>query len=428
MKAEFAGARRGPLPDMSGSGGRRRKILLVQRTGGGGSIINVLLLVQNLDRKRFDPLVLFYEPNSYEDRFRAAGADVRILDTAVPTRSVARLVPEGLQTGVGDRTRFRTLRRLNGFVQRDWRLARRIEKVIREVGADLVQTNICPSADRASILAAGLARVPQLSYCQFFSSDDAWLDRPLSTFVDRYLCISRAVRSQLREAAGIPEDRTRLVYAPFDFPVDPATPGAAGVRAGLGLHGGHRLVANVGRLVPWKGQDVFVRAFAAVAADHPDARALIVGSAGDKPEGRAFEASLRRIVADLGLGERVIFTGHRADIDAVMAASDVVVHSSSEPEPLGRVVMEAVALEKPVIATGAGGVPEMVRDGETGHLVTPGDVGAMGAALSSVLGDPGRAARMASRARQTARHRFSTRRFVRLIESEYARALAMDAR
>jgi glycosyltransferase involved in cell wall biosynthesis len=405
--------------------GRPRKILFVQRSGGGGSLINVLLLVKYLDRDRFHPTVLFYDSNPYEEDFRAAGAEVRILNSAVSVRSISRPSPNGRQPNKDSRRRFRAARRFNGFVQRDWRLARRIAEVIEDVGADLVQSNICPSADRASILAAGLARVPQLSYSQFFTADEAWLDRPLSTFVDRYLCISESVRHQVRRAAGVREDKLRLVYAPFEFPPVSTTPAAAAVRESLGVNSRHRLIANIGRIVPWKGQDVFLRAFASVASEHPDARAVVVGSPGDKQDGQAFEVELRRLVSDLEIGERVIFTGHRNDVDDIMSASDVVVHSSSQAEPLGRVVMEAIALEKPVIATRAGGVPEMVQDGETGSLVLPGDEEAMAGALGSVLSEPDRATEMAAKARRSAEHKFAARKFVRTVESEYRRILGL---
>ena len=405
--------------------GRPRRILFVQRTGGGGSLIHVLMLVKNLDREFFSPIVLFYGPNPYETEFRKVGAEVRILNSAVSVRSLSKLIPGGLRSEGGSRRRFRAARRLNGFIQRDWPLAHRIAEVIRDVGADLVQSNICPSADRATILAAGLVRVPQISYSQFFTADEEWLDRPLSMFVERYLCVSEAIRAHLRSAARIPEGKTRVAYGPFEFPADPIPPAPASVREGLGVNGQHVLIANVGRIVPWKGQDVFLKAFATIADHHPEARALVVGGPGDKNVGRTYEVELRRLVSDLGLGERVIFTGHRRDIDDVMAASDVIVHSSSQPEPLGRVVMEAIALAKPVIATGAGGVSEMVDDGVTGSLVPPGDAEAMAKALELVLTNPTRAAAMATRARAAAKDRFSTRTFVRLMESEYRRVLGV---
>ncbi len=404
--------------------GRPRRVLFVQRSGGGGSLINVLLLVKHLDHDQFQPTVLFYNSNSYEEEFRAAGAEVRVLDSTVPVRSVANLIPRHLRPEGGERLGLRPMRRFNGFVQRDFPLARRIADVILDVGADLVQSNICPSADRASILAAGLTRVRHVSYSQFFTADEVWLDRPLSAFVDRYLCISEAVRQQVRRAAGVPEDKMGVVYAPFEFPT-PSITASVAVRESLSLNGRHRLIVNVGRIVPWKGQDVFLRAFASVASAHPEAQAVVVGSAGDKREGQAFELELRKLASDLDLCQRVTFTGHRDDVEDIMSAAEVVVHSSSEAEPLGRVIMEAIALQKPVIATGAGGVPEMVQDGKTGSLVPPGDATAMARALDRVLREPGRAAQMATRARREAESRFGAVRFVRTVESEYRRVLGL---
>lgn len=395
----------------------------MHRTSGGGSLINVLLLVKHLDRSRYRPTVLFYESNPYIDDFKEAGAEVRLLEDGAPDRPSSQAARGNGRRASGKREHFRSARQLNGFFRRDWPLARRIAQVIEDSRADLVQSSICPSADRASIFAAGLARVRQVSYSQYFTADTAFLDRPLSALVDRYLCISEAVRQQVLRASGVFEAKTRLVYAPFEFPAPGATSAATDLRASLGVNGDHRVIANVGRLIPWKGQDVFLRAFASIAEAQPDARALIVGSAGDKSAGHTFEEELRRFVSERALTERVVFTGHRDDVAEIMSASDVVVHSSSQAEPLGRVIMEAIALERPVIATGAGGVPEMVRDGATGFLVPPGDADAMARALASVLEAPERAAGMAARARREAEGRFAASTFVRAMESEYDRIL-----
>ena len=110
---------------MTGGAGRRRRILFVQASGGGGSLINVLLLVKHLDHDRFQPIVLFYGPNVYEDEFRSAGAEVRVLDSTVSVRSVAKILPASLRPRDEARRRFRSARYLNRFVQRDWPLARR---------------------------------------------------------------------------------------------------------------------------------------------------------------------------------------------------------------------------------------------------------------------------------------------------------------
>lgn len=414
-------------PRMSGGtmasiGRLPRRLLFVVRSGGGGSLINVLLLVRSLDRERFLTTVLFYGPNAYVGEFEKAGAEVQILDhqpsSGNPPRANGR-PPHERRHRLPDLTLLQSARQLSGLVRRDWPRARQIARVIQETEAELVQCNICPSADRATILAALLAGVPQVCYAQSFTSMDAWIDRQLALRVDRYLCISEAVRRQLRQEAGVPESRMSVVHAPFEFPSETVHHGNRDIRASLGANGRHVLIANVGRIIPWKGQDVFLRAFAQIARRFPEARAVIVGSASDKPQGRAFEKELHRLATELRIEDRVVFAGHRDDVEAVMGASDIVVHSSSKPEPLGRVIMEAIALGRPVIATNGGGVPEMIEDGVTGSLASPGDAGDLSRALGTVLTNPERAAAMAERARSEARSRFTAESFARALEREY---------
>ena len=125
---------------------------------------------------------------------------------------------------------------------------------------------------------------------------------------------------------------------------------------------GEVLFGVFGRLQRWKGQDVFVEAAAEVARRHPQARFAIVGGSvfGLEPE---FLEGLKRRVAELNLVDRLVFTGFRKDVAALMAACDVVCHTSRVPEPFGLVVIEAMMLGRPVIATRGGGPSEIIDSG-----------------------------------------------------------------
>lgn len=157
----------------------------------------------------------------------------------------------------------------------------------------------------------------------------------------------------------------------------------------------------VGRLAPWKGQDVFLRAFAAAFPDGAE-EAVVVGAALFGETG--YEEGLSRLVADLGLEGRVRLAGFREDVSAEMAGMDVLVHASVVPEPLGQVVLEGMAAGLPVVATAAGGPAEMVTHGVDGLLCPPGDTAALATVLRRLAGDPGlreslgRAARLRSAA------------------------------
>jgi glycosyltransferase involved in cell wall biosynthesis len=156
----------------------------------------------------------------------------------------------------------------------------------------------------------------------------------------------------------------------------------------------------VGRIAPWKGQDLFVRAFAAAfPSDAGAERAVIVGAPLFGEE--ACELRLRELIARLGLIERVKLRGFREDVWSELARIDVLVHASVIPEPFGQVVLEGMAAGLPVIAPDEGGPAEMIADGETGHLFTARSVDALAAAMRALAADPRARERLGSAARRS---------------------------
>lgn len=152
-------------------------------------------------------------------------------------------------------------------------------------------------------------------------------------------------------------------------------------------HGWHdsTLVGIVGRLQPWKGQDDFLRAAAVVAHRHPNVHFVVIGGAVLGWEG-TYQAELESLARDLGIDERVSFVGHQDDVYPWFDALDVVVHAS-HGEPFGLVLVEAMALGKPLVATAVGGPAEIVEDGVSGFLVPPRDDREMAKAVSALLED-----------------------------------------
>ncbi len=159
-------------------------------------------------------------------------------------------------------------------------------------------------------------------------------------------------------------------------------------------------IGMVGRLAPWKGQHVFLDAFAEAFRKGPE-RSVIVGAPLFGED--AYQARLRRSVEVLGLDGRVVFTGFSEDVWSVLADLDVLVHASVIPEPFGQVIVEAMAAGLPIIATNAGGPAEIIRDGVDGLLYPPGDSAALAARLRTLAGDAALRARLGAAARETAR-------------------------
>lgn len=176
--------------------------------------------------------------------------------------------------------------------------------------------------------------------------------------------------------------------------------------------GASYVLAAFGRLHAWKGQQVALDALAQLP---DDCHLWVVGAPlfGEQ----AFEASLHAQAKRLGIASRVRFLGFREDIAALMRAADVIVHTSTFPEPFGRVVVEGMLARRPVVATAAGGIGEIIADGTTGLLTPPGDAAALARAVATLRADPARAAAIAQAGAARARSAFAVASMVRGVRA-----------
>ncbi len=229
--------------------------------------------------------------------------------------------------------------------------------------------------------------------------------------VDLFLCASNAIRQMLIDD-GVPAQRTTTVHDGCDLERVAAAP-RLDVHQELWLPRGAPVIGNVAALVPHKGHRHLVNAAAAVVRDVPDARFVIVG------EGE-LESSIRRQIKELHLEKHVLLAGFRADALSLQKSFDLFA-MSSVTEGMGSVLLDAMEIGQPIVATSAGGIPEVVVDGETGVLVPPRDGPALAAAIVRLLGDPERQARLGAAAQQRVRSSFSVGRMVQRILDAYDR-------
>ncbi len=231
-----------------------------------------------------------------------------------------------------------------------------------------------------------------------------WLDLGVTLrLVTRIVTVSEAVRRQVLKA-GYPARRVLTLHDAVDattFSFDRVQTGAR-VREELGCTTAHLLVCAVGRLSPEKGHGFLLAAFREVLAAVPKARLVL---AGEGP----LRSRLQAQAAGCGLGDHVIFAGYRDDVETIIAASDLLVMPSLR-EGFGDPIIEAMALQRPVIASRVGGMVEIVRDGETGLLVPPGDPGALAQAIINLLRDHQARERMGLQGRRVALREFSVER------------------
>ncbi len=219
--------------------------------------------------------------------------------------------------------------------------------------------------------------------------------------------------------------------ARFDRPAERARleanwPGLADLRETSGEATGPQLwplLAMVGQITPWKGQAEAVEALAFVRQSFPRAGLLIVGGLkfalkSARYDNRAYKARLDHLIEEKGLGRAVWFCGEREDVAPTLAGIDLVL-VPSWAEPFGRVVIEAMALERPVIATEVGGPSEIIVSGQSGRLVPPRDPQKLAQAITDLLAPPDRLAQIGQAARRRVQEQFSSESMVKGFQDLY---------
>lgn len=332
-------------------------------------------------------------PSQHVRPWLAALAERGPLEVVVPGDGPARALYASLgQTSVLPyepltlpRSPFALLRFAARFVRETWSFARHFKRARPDL--IFVVTTALPSAllatrlSRARVL-VGAAEIFDKGYVRsrYRSVAGELTARFTERLAHGLVCWSDAIASQFRRDPAGPIVAT--VYPGV-------TPGKiAGDRDGFrerhGLTGADPCLAVLGNLTRGRGQHVVIRALPALQRTFPNVACIVAGAVLERPADIAYAAELRGLVDQLDLGDAVKFVGFVDPVEDVYAAADVVVNPALFNEPLGRVALEAMAAERPMVATRVGGIPEVVRDGVDGLLVDTGDPEAIVAAVSSL--------------------------------------------
>lgn len=320
-------------------------------------------------REHVQPIVALPGPGELTDKL--SGAGVRVVYTR---ESVLR------------RVRFK-LPKILGLLWNVVADTRRLVDIVRQENVKLIYSST--SAVVTGALAARVCGLPNIYHIHEIISQPSWLAKTIARMVlgnsSGVIAVSRSVRDYLLRYGRYGDPPVRVIHNgldPLNFAVKENT---EALRAELGANPGDILFGVIGRIHPWKGQRYFIEAARMVADVNPRARFVIVG--GTFPGYERLLEELKKRVLQLELTNVLKIIPYRRGIAPVMRALDVLVLPSIQPDPLPTVVLEAMAAQRPVVATAHGGALEMVDHGCTGLLAPHHDVVGFAETMLELTGD-----------------------------------------
>ncbi|MBF6588995.1 MAG: glycosyltransferase family 4 protein [Ktedonobacterales bacterium] len=362
-----------------------------------GSDQVLLNLVRGLDRTRFEPLVVLGNDVAYEGRLSkelaASGIACRHMSLAIARRKY--FTPTGL---------FGFWRRLRASTHA-------VAQLIREERIDLIHSNTL--AVWTGALAAAQTRRPHIWHVHELIERPAVLRWRMRRFVPRHAArVISVAQVGLDDLLTPLEARAKglVLYNGLEGERWMRATGRERIRAELGCSPDDVLVGMVARISSFKAPDLFVAAASHLVADHPRLRCFLAG--GPVPGQTEMLERVRGLIAASPAPDRIRLLGFRDDAPDLMAALDVLVQPSRDPEMCSMTLLQAMFAGKPVVATDVGGNKELVRDGETGSLVPREDVAALTIALGTLVADGARRQAMGQAGRERALAHFTLDRQV----------------
>jgi glycosyltransferase involved in cell wall biosynthesis len=297
----------------------------------------------------------------------------------------------------------------------------RLMALLRRERISLVHLNNGIIKNHPWMLAAWISRTPSVNHERGINPSFLPRARLLARTLDAVICISGAVyRSML--ANGLGHLPMVTIHNGLDVAAMRVTRLPEEIHAEFGLGRDCRLIGMIGHIRSWKGQEIVVQAMAALRDEFPELVCLMIGDVSQ--EEREYRNRLARQIDDLGLSGRVLITGNRPDVANYINALAIQVHASIAPEPFGRVLLEGMALAKPLVASRNGAVPEIVLEGITGLLFEPGDPASLAISLRTLLSDRDAALAMGREGRRRLERCFTIQQSTSQVEALYQRLLS----
>ncbi len=366
-----------------------------------GSEFSLLSLLENIDQKRFNPILLLPEEGPFHKKAHEMNIETIIL-------------PYMIRFGEG--YLFFKLPKILASLHR-------MIRIIKKKDIHLVHSN-SPRTSYIGGMAARLSSIPSVTHVR-----DIHLSpfshpikaRLLGFLADIIVTVSYATKNSILSVTPSLEPKIEVIYNGVDIPrLDSSA--VRDVKFEFGIKKNTPVIGSVGLLHPVKGHDILIKASALVKSYFPSIKIFIVGSTLLESDNK-FKDELDLLVKDLGLEDNIIFTGFREDVFDFIRAMDVMVHPATYPDPFPRIILEASALKKSIVATRVGGVPEILVHNVSALLVKPADANSLANAIISLLNDKEKAMKFALEARKNVKNSFSIENHVAAMTSVYKKLL-----
>ncbi len=354
----------------------------------GGAERELLLILEHLERQSYAPVMVCPDKGPLVDELNRLGIEMRYVPLP-PWRKVL-AYPK----------RARSIRQL--------------QDVIREIHPALIHVNDIwwvPHSLRAN---SGLG-VPILAHVRQ-EIEPRKVHRYGLDRADVVLPMSRHIQQSL-EAGGVPGRRLLTLYSALDMTRVPQREDGRRRGRRFGIPDDVPLIGTVANLFPRKGYEVILKALPKILVSFPTMQYVIIGQGGS-----GYERSLRSLVGNLGLEKTVHFVGFQKEVYSCLAAMDIYVHPALM-EGFGIAMLEAMAMEKPIVASRVGGIPEVVEDGVTGLLVPPGDPEALASAVLRLVRDPNSRQFMGRAGKQRLQAHFTVEQIMKKLQFLYTRVV-----
>lgn len=393
---------------------KKTKILYIEsnRDGTiGGSYYSLFYLIEGLNKEMYEPVVMFYEDNPLVNKFKKAAKEVIIFDHYSPFSDCLR--------SFGDYIKF-PVRFFRDILWAQIKIMRKLD----EIKPDIVHFNNSYTTNHDWLLACKLKGIKVVAHDRGTKPPFSIQVRLFVRLLDAIISVSDSYLKYIRDEELKPKLACR-VYNGLDlkeFEGKYSSEHRNQTRRNFDVNDDDILIGMVGNIIPWKGQIVLVKAMTHVVEKYNNVKLLLVGKT--VLGGEEYENDIRTCISQNKLSDKVNLTGYREDIPALLNAFDIFVHASIEPEPFGRVILEAMAMKKPIIATNSGGPTEIIVDGESGVLIVMNDEKAMADAIINYIADISKAKQIGQNAFNRFVEKFSAHKTVQGVEAVYKKILA----